>query len=59
VIDDGRACALESNVGRWGQTELAPPAGGAVFGQLDIGRAAPSALAAAAISPRRAFSAAT
>lgn len=30
LIDDGRACALEYNVVRWGQTELAPEAGVAV-----------------------------
>jgi hypothetical protein len=28
LIDDGRACALEYNVVRWGRTELAPQAGG-------------------------------
>ncbi|HTA33727.1 MAG TPA: nuclear transport factor 2 family protein [Solirubrobacteraceae bacterium] len=31
VIDDERACALEYNVARWGQTELAPEAGFAVY----------------------------
>ena len=31
VIDDARACALEYNVVRWGETELAPQAGLAVY----------------------------
>lgn len=31
VTDDGRACALEYNVVRWGRTELAPEAGVAVY----------------------------
>ena len=31
VIDDGRSCALEYNLVRWGQTELAPEAGVAVY----------------------------
>lgn len=31
AIDDGRACALEYNVVRWGRTELAPQAGVAVY----------------------------
>ncbi len=31
VIDDGRASALEYNVVRWGQTELSPEAGMAVY----------------------------
>jgi hypothetical protein len=31
AIDDGRACALEYNVVRWGKTELAPQAGVAVY----------------------------
>jgi hypothetical protein len=31
VIDDGRACALEYNVVRWGATELPPQAGLAVY----------------------------
>jgi hypothetical protein len=31
VIDDGRACALEYNVVRWGKTELPPQAGVAVY----------------------------
>jgi hypothetical protein len=30
-IDDGRACALEYNVVRWGKTELPPEAGVAVY----------------------------
>jgi hypothetical protein len=31
LIDDGRACALEYNVVRWGKTELPPEAGVAVY----------------------------
>jgi SnoaL-like protein len=31
VTDDGRSCALEYNVVRWGRTELAPEAGLAVY----------------------------
>ena len=31
VIDDERVCALEYNVARWGETELAPEAGFAVY----------------------------
>ena len=31
LIDDGRACALEYNVVRWGGTELTPEAGVAVY----------------------------
>lgn len=31
VIDDARACALEYNVASWGETELAPEAGFAVY----------------------------
>jgi hypothetical protein len=31
VIDDGRSCALEYNVVRWGRTELPPQAGVAVY----------------------------
>jgi hypothetical protein len=31
VTDDGRSCALEYNVLRWGRTELAPHAGLAVY----------------------------
>jgi hypothetical protein len=31
LVDDGRACALEYNVARWGETELPPQAGVAVY----------------------------
>jgi hypothetical protein len=31
VVDDGRACALEYNVVRWGRTQLPPQAGVAVY----------------------------
>jgi SnoaL-like domain len=40
VIDDGRACALEYNVVRWGTTELAPEAGVAVYERGPNGRLA-------------------
>ena len=40
AIDDGRACALEYNVVRWGGTELAPQAGVAVYERGAGGRLA-------------------
>lgn len=40
VIDDGRACALEYNVVRWGKTELPPQAGVAVYVRGPSGRLA-------------------
>ena len=40
VIDDGRACALEYNVVRWGETELPPQAGIAVYVRGKSGRLA-------------------
>jgi hypothetical protein len=40
LIDDGRACALEYNVVRWGVTELAPQAGVAVYVRGETGRLA-------------------
>jgi hypothetical protein len=40
VIDDGRSCALEYNVVRWGRTELPPQAGVAVYVRGDNGRLA-------------------
>lgn len=40
VIDDGRACALEYNVVRWGSTELTPQAGIAVYVRGDNGKLA-------------------
>ena len=40
VIDDGRACALEYNVVRWGKTELPPEAGVAVYVRGANGRLA-------------------
>jgi hypothetical protein len=40
VVDDGRACALEYNVVRWGATDLAPEAGVAVYVRGDSGRLA-------------------
>jgi hypothetical protein len=40
LIDDGRACALEYNVVRWGKTELPPEAGVAVYVRGDSGKLA-------------------
>jgi hypothetical protein len=40
VTDDGRACALEYNVVRWGRTELPPQAGIAVYVRGDSGKLA-------------------
>jgi hypothetical protein len=40
VTDDGRACALEYNLLRWGRTQLAPEAGLAVYVRGASGRLA-------------------
>lgn len=40
VIDDGRCCAVEYNVVRWGATELSPQAGVAVYERGSDGRLA-------------------
>ena len=40
VADDGRACALEYNVVRWGRTDLPPQAGVAVYVRGESGRLA-------------------
>jgi hypothetical protein len=40
VIDDGRTCALEYNVVRWGAAELPPQAGVAVYVRGESGRLA-------------------
>jgi len=40
VIDDGRACALEYNVVRWGRDDLPPQAGVAVYVRGSSGRLA-------------------
>ena len=40
VIDDGRTCALEYNVVRWGRTELRPEAGVAVYVRGESGKLA-------------------
>src|SRR4051794_36194978 len=40
AIDDGRACALEYNVVRWGETELPPQAGVAVYVRGQSGKLA-------------------
>jgi hypothetical protein len=40
IVDDGRACALEYNVVRWGETELLPQAGVAVYVRGDSGKLA-------------------
>ena len=39
-VDDGRACALEYNVVRWGATELLPQAGVAVYVRGETGKLA-------------------
>jgi hypothetical protein len=40
VVDDGRACALEYNVVRWGATDLSPQAGVAVYVRGQSGKLA-------------------
>lgn len=40
TIDDGRSCALEYNVVRWGQTDLPPQAGVAVYARGPGGKLA-------------------
>jgi SnoaL-like domain len=40
LIDDGRTCALEYNVVRWGETELPPQAGVAVYARGQSGKLA-------------------
>ena len=40
LIDDGRACALEYNVVRWGKTELPPQAGVAIYVRGQSGKLA-------------------
>jgi hypothetical protein len=40
VVDDGRACALEYNVVRWGTTDLSPQAGVAVYVRGQSGKLA-------------------
>jgi hypothetical protein len=40
LVHDGRACALEYNVVRWGRTELPPEAGVAVYVQGESGKIA-------------------
>ena len=40
AIDDGRSCALEYNVVRWGKTELPPEAGVAVYVRGESGKLA-------------------
>ena len=40
VVDDGRACALEFNVVRWGRTELPPQPGVAVYVRGSSGKLA-------------------
>jgi SnoaL-like domain len=44
ATDNGRSCALEYNVIRWGQTELPPAAGLAVFGRGTTGKLAAARL---------------
>jgi hypothetical protein len=40
VTDDGRSCALEYNVAKWGRTELPPAAGLAVYARGSTGKLA-------------------
>ncbi len=40
LVDNGRACALEYNVMRWGKTELIPQAGLAVYVRGQSGKLA-------------------
>ncbi len=40
LVDDGRACALEYNVVRWGRTQLPPQAGVAVYVRSESGKLA-------------------
>jgi hypothetical protein len=40
LTDDGRTCALEYNVTRWGRTELPPQAGVAVYVRGESGKLA-------------------
>ncbi len=40
LVDDGRACALEYNVVRWGKTQLLPEAGVAVYVRGESGKLA-------------------
>lgn len=37
IVDDGRTCALEYNVARWGESELPPQAGVAVYVRGEAG----------------------
>jgi len=40
AVDDGRSCALEYNLVRWGETELTPQAGVAIYIRGESGRLA-------------------
>ncbi len=40
MLDDGRACVIEYNVARWGETDLQPQAGVAVYDRGESGRLA-------------------
>jgi hypothetical protein len=40
IVDDGRSCALEYNVVRWGRSEMAPEAGVAVYVRGESGKLA-------------------
>jgi hypothetical protein len=50
LVDDGRACALEYNVVRWGKTDLLPEAGVAVYVRGESGS---SLLRASTTTPTR------
>src|SRR3954468_6859012 len=51
VVDDGRACALEYNVVRWGETDLPPEAGVAVHVRGASGRLPPARISHATGPP--------
>jgi hypothetical protein len=53
VADDGRSCALEYNVVRWGRTELPPEAGLAVYVRGGTGKLASARIYDVADPPLR------
>jgi hypothetical protein len=52
LVDDGRACALEYNVVRWGKTDLPPQAGVAVYVRGESGKLAAARIYDDADPPR-------
>ena len=53
LVDDGRACALEYNVVRWGKTQLPPQAGVAVYVRGQSGKLAAARVYSDADPPLR------